>query len=272
MTIYRQQDKDLSQSDNVEASPPPRSKVYFNSGVFETPWHKHEQHQLIYAQSGVIHIQTELKQFLLPAHHGLWIPAGIGHRLHSSTTTLKVWSMYFEPETSDPRDLAGIRVFPMPPLAHEMMMFSHRWLGESGTNALKESYFQTIRLLVFDWCKASLYLELPLPKDPLITDVTGFVLDHLDQPLRLNDVADRFGVSGRTLIRHFQADLGMTFGRYVQVARMAKAAELLTHPAAMVTEVALAVGYRSPSSFSQAFQLLLGQTPSEYLQGKRRLA
>ena len=170
MTIYRQPDNYLSQSDKLEASPPPSSHVYFNEGVFETPWHKHVQHQLIYAESGVIHIQTELKQFLLPAHHGLWIPADQAHSLHSSTTTLKVCSIYFEPQVSDGANLQEIRIFPMPPLAHEMMRYSQRWIRNRQVDDLKESFFKTMRLLVLDWSHVSLSLELPLSKEPLVAD------------------------------------------------------------------------------------------------------
>ncbi|MEM8863494.1 MAG: helix-turn-helix transcriptional regulator, partial [Chloroflexota bacterium] len=240
-------------------------------GVFEVGWHKHLCHQLIYAESGVIHIRTENKQLLLPAHHGVWIPAECAHSLYSSSSALKICSVYFQPKQDDGYFLQAVRVFPLSTLAHEMLVYSHRWLKVGGADPLKTSFFQTLRLLVNEWCEQSLSLELPLPQEPMMIKVTEFILDRLDQSLNLDRISNQFNVSKRTLMRYFQSDLGMTFGRYVQVARIARAAELLTHPAATVTDVALAAGYRSPSSFTQAFQLLVGQTPSGYLRGRKGL-
>lgn len=244
--------------------------THFHEGVFDTTWHNHKAHQLLYAERGVVHFRTEKRTFLLPANHGVWIPAGYAHSVHSAAPTLRYWGLYFPVHEPEDQVLLRMGIFPISPLAHEMIVFTKQWLQTGTSPALKISFFETIRLLAKEWCQETVSLELPISKDPLLAKVTDYILTHLDQPLQLNAIANQFGVSGRTLIRYFQKYLGMAFGRYLQVARIAKAAELLTQPSISVTEVAFAVGYRSPSSFTQAFQQLIGQTPYEYLSGNKR--
>jgi AraC family transcriptional regulator len=45
---------------------------------------------------------------------------------------------------------------------------------------------------------------------------------------------------------------------------MARARELLANSRLTITEIALAVGYQTPSSFAQAFRGTLGITPTGY--------
>ena len=151
-----------------------------------------------------------------------------------------------------------------------MIAFAGYWIEKDRLRELKISFFETIRLLAKEWCQEALSLELPIPTDPLMQGVTDYILSNLGSGLNLTILSERFGISQRTLIRYFQKQLGMTFSVYLQVARIAKAAELLTQPTASVTDVAYAVGYRSLSSFIQAFQKLVGQTPFEYMSGKKK--
>lgn len=246
------------------------STIKLFEGFVETSWHNHNTHQLLYAEKGVLRFRTENQAFLLPANHGVWIPAKRAHSVDSATPALKLWAIYLRALEPEDERLTQLRVFPISPLAHEMIVFAGHWIKTDGMHELKSSYFETIRLLAKEWCKEPLSLELPISSDPLMQDVTSFILNNLGARLNLAALADRFGISQRTLIRYFQKHLGMTFGVYLQAARVAKAAELLIQPSSSVTEVAYAVGYRSLSSFIQAFQKLVGQTPFEYMSGKKK--
>jgi transcriptional regulator GlxA family with amidase domain len=97
-----------------------------------------------------------------------------------------------------------------------------------------------------------------------------YISENLTSPLQLDTVAHRHGFSGRTLLRLFKDQLGMTFGAYLRLARIIRAIELLTHPTASVTEVAYEVGYKSLSSFSRVFQQHTGLQPQQYLRNSRR--
>jgi len=79
---------------------------------------------------------------------------------------------------------------------------------------------------------------------------------------RIPAARGRPGISTRTLERVF-ADIDLSFARWRQRRRILHALRLLAGDAP-VTQVALAVGYQSPSAFIAAFKRELGVTPGEY--------
>ncbi len=68
-------------------------------------------------------------------------------------------------------------------------------------------------------------------------------------------------------MRAFSAEVGMTFGRWRQQARLFAAIEMLVEGKS-VTEAAVSVGYDSVSAFIQMFRTMLGTTPQAYFQRK----
>ena len=242
--------------------------MYVNEGVLDTGWHQHEEHQLIYAENGVLYVHTHQSQFLLPAYHGAWIPAHFAHKLVSPSDRTRLWILYFQPRQEDAAFLQTVRIFGLSSLAREMLRYTERWSknGENvaKSNPLAQSFYETIRLLAEEWCSKPLSLTLPHTTDKLLVNVTRYVLKNMGERLHVEHVAHMHGVSGRTLMRLFHSQLGMTFGAYLRTARIVKAVELLTSPSVSVLEVAFTVGYKSPSSFSQAFRRLTGMSPQEY--------
>lgn len=249
----------------IEPIRKPAFTVYSQAGSFQIPWHQHSQHQLIYAEGGVVHIRTTARAFLLPAKHGAWIPANCRHTLQSTTPALQLWSLYFCQREPEPETLRQLQVFFISTLAREMIVFTTRWSIDRAADETERNFYETMRLLLVEWCSQPLPLVLPIADDPLLREVTAHIQGNLANSPKLATIAPQYGLSSRTLMRLFRRDLGMTFGEYVRIARMAKAIELLTQPSASVTDVAYAVGYSSLSSFSQTFQQLMGITPSAYL-------
>jgi AraC-like DNA-binding protein len=85
--------------------------------------------------------------------------------------------------------------------------------------------------------------------------------DPADTP-RIHDLAAALGVSDRTLERAFAADAGMSLGEWRQRSRISRAIGLLAGGLA-VKDVALEVGYESPSAFVAAFKKYVGKTPGK---------
>jgi len=63
----------------------------------------------------------------------------------------------------------------------------------------------------------------------------------------------------------------MSFIQYFTIRRILKAIELLLEKKIPVSEVSQAVGYSSTTTFSNTFFKVLGQRPSDYLNGKEIL-
>jgi AraC-like DNA-binding protein len=73
-------------------------------------------------------------------------------------------------------------------------------------------------------------------------------------------------------IRSFKKAFGETPHQYLLRRRMERAKELLRNTPLSVTEVSLAVGFRSLGSFSTAFRQLVGESPSVYAHHRRAAA
>ena len=84
------------------------------------------------------------------------------------------------------------------------------------------------------------------------------------EPLDVPALAQAAFASEAHFIRSFHAAFGETPHRYLQRRRVERAQALLRETDDTVTEISLAVGFRSPGSFSTAFRTLVGTPPSEY--------
>lgn len=86
---------------------------------------------------------------------------------------------------------------------------------------------------------------------------------HLDEPLRLEDLAEVAHFSPCHFHRIFRGLVGETLGDYIRRRRLAEAARGLRNGAS-VLEVALGTGYESPESFARAFKAVFGVVPSRF--------
>ena len=83
---------------------------------------------------------------------------------------------------------------------------------------------------------------------------------NLDQPNRLDDLAQRNNLGVRTMTAGFRATFGESIGEYLLRRRMEVAASALEHGAS-VHEAAYLIGY-TPNAFSKAFKVYFDVNPS----------
>jgi AraC-like DNA-binding protein len=106
-------------------------------------------------------------------------------------------------------------------------------------------------------------LFIPTLKSPLALRVAkALASDPADTP-RIRDLAVELRVSARTLERAFAADALMSLGEWRQRSRMCRAIALLAAGGA-VKDVALEVGYSTPSAFVAVFKQYAGATPGKF--------
>jgi AraC-like DNA-binding protein len=89
------------------------------------------------------------------------------------------------------------------------------------------------------------------------------VADNPSAALGSAAVARRFGLGLRTLERLFDAETGMTFGRWRREARFLHGLRSLAQ-GVPVTRVSAETGYRSASAFVAAFKARFRTTPGRY--------
>lgn len=93
---------------------------------------------------------------------------------------------------------------------------------------------------------------------------------YLNRQLRLVDVARRLDVDIQTLSKSLNSVLGTNFNTYVNRWRVDHARKRLDraeHERITIGAISEASGFASRSSFYQAFKMVLGKTPSEYVKG-----
>ena len=104
-------------------------------------------------------------------------------------------------------------------------------------------------------------LHLPEPREASLLALCRHIQATLAQPT-LEQASAHLSVSGRTLSRRFQRETGLHFSDWVRRARLLAALNALA-TGRSVLEVALDLGYDSPSAFSAMFRRL-GVAPSDY--------
>lgn len=99
--------------------------------------------------------------------------------------------------------------------------------------------------------------------DPRLNRAIARMEAHLEAPLSIQALANELGLGWRGLERLFERYLACSPQRFYQERRLAHAYRLLLETRHPVTQVALACGFASASSFTRAFRHHHGMTPSQ---------
>ncbi len=102
------------------------------------------------------------------------------------------------------------------------------------------------------------------PLHAKISEITRYINDNFQQPLRLTDLSDTFYISPHYLSRMFKEVTGFAFSDYVTLTRIKEAQRLLRETERSVSDIAEAVGYDNFSHFGKTFKRLTRQSPREY--------
>jgi len=106
--------------------------------------------------------------------------------------------------------------------------------------------------------------------DAEILEVQTWLEEHYQEPVMIEAVAQRFGMSSRNFIRRFKKATGDTPLSYLQALRLEAAKKLLEETNLPVEEVTSRVGYEDISSFTRLFCRRTGLPPRQYRQKFQR--
>lgn len=101
-------------------------------------------------------------------------------------------------------------------------------------------------------------------RDDTLSGVLAWVLDRLDQPLTVPDLARQAAMSTRTLTRQFHAVTGMSPLRWLLTQRVHRAQELLETTGDSIEMVAARTGMGTAATLRRHFHRLLGVPPETY--------
>lgn len=106
--------------------------------------------------------------------------------------------------------------------------------------------------------------EPPAADGASLAPLLEWIQTHLHEPLSLDDLARRAGLSVRTLSRRFRDQTGNSPLKWLLRARVRQAQSLLETTNASVEQIATRVGFGSATSLRDHFQRLVSTTPQSY--------
>lgn len=96
------------------------------------------------------------------------------------------------------------------------------------------------------------------------SDLIPWMLAHLHQPLRVEDLAAKAGMSARNFTRVFTARTGYSPAAYIERVRVEAACRRLAESSKGTKEIATECGFRDADTMRKAFHRVLHTTPQLY--------
>jgi transcriptional regulator GlxA family with amidase domain len=97
-----------------------------------------------------------------------------------------------------------------------------------------------------------------------LADVAAWIINHLDEDLAVERLAEKANVCPRHFSRLFRDSFGSSPADFVEKLRLGEARQLLGERGGRIESVAAAVGFASADSFRRAFERRFGLTPTVY--------
>jgi transcriptional regulator GlxA family with amidase domain len=111
------------------------------------------------------------------------------------------------------------------------------------------------------------YAVLPLTTshtDDAVRKVEQWLQRRYSEDFRMDEVADRFGMTSRTFERRFRAAIGQSPIAYLQKVRISAARRMLEDGKRSIQQVSSAVGYDDVAFFRGLFKRQIGVSPAAY--------
>ncbi|EOQ35949.1 AraC family transcriptional regulator [Butyricicoccus pullicaecorum] len=102
------------------------------------------------------------------------------------------------------------------------------------------------------------------PDQDLIAQAIRYILDHLFEPLSVEDVASAVSLSASHFSRLFKARTGYSPHEYIVLRRIDEAKSLLHTTSLSVKQIAFRVGYHSEVNFISSFTAKTGMSPAVF--------
>lgn len=252
----------------VESDVPVLAFAFTRRGAEDwAPEHSHARGQLFALTRGLLVVEAGNERWMFPSQRCAWIPPNWVHAGRSVGGASGAM-VYLSAE--------ACRGLPKKPcmFSSSELLFSvvDRVLTWNPREPVDATHKHLIAVLRDEIRKPERQpLRLPIPTDARLARVAHALLDDVADERTLDEWARYAGMSRRALMRAFSDQVGMTFGRWRQQARLFAALELLAQNKS-VTDAAIAVGYDSVSAFIEMFRTMLGSTPQVYFRSKRARA
>ncbi|MFF3290460.1 AraC family transcriptional regulator [Streptomyces sp. NPDC003023] len=219
--------------------------------------HRHDDHQIVYAATGVLAVTTDAGVWIAPANRAIWVPASTVHA-HRAHGRLELHTVGL-PAADGPPGFDTPAVLSVGPLLRELIIASTRPPLDDTPERRR------LRAVLLDQLRVASRQphHLPAPSDSRLAKVCDVLRRDPADDRTLAELSTEAGASERTLTRLFRSDLGMTFPQWRTQLRLHHALVWLAEDMP-VTAVAHRCGWSSTSAFIDVFRRAFGRTPGAH--------
>jgi AraC-like DNA-binding protein len=225
--------------------------------------HAHSWWQFSFAREGLMHVQTKAMTVTLPPQYGVWVPPDCAH-MQLASGKMKLESLFIKDAAITMRDRSlrvvmvddFVRAFIHHGCTHIPALYDES--GAQGRQvAVLLDLVQSLPDAPFN------LLNLLFPKEPRLLAVCLAIQSAPDLPHTCDDAAALARMSSRSFSRHFLKETGLPYHMWRQRMRLICSLKML-RSGMSVTNVALDIGYATPSAFIYAFGQLFGTSPKQF--------
>lgn len=195
-----------------------------------TPRHQHPNAQLIHAVQGVMVVETDYGQWVVPPTRGLWIPGGVDHRIRMvGEVMMRTAFINANAALNISADQGALPqqcvVLKISALLRELIIA----VIDVPIPYAEDSRASRLARLVLDEIQQMrvLPLHLPMPSDRRLLEICSAINATPDDNTTATEWARRLHVDPKTIQRLFVRETGMTFGQWRTQARLLLALERL---------------------------------------------
>ena len=239
------------------------SDVFMNFEAFlsntETRIHSHPWGQVQLISGGILEMKAQGTRFLAPPHLAIWVPAGVMHTSYNRKP-LSYCSLNIAERLTKcfPSCTSLIKITPI--ASSIINDFRCRNISIAQTEQDK----RLVQVLLDQLAtQDTQHHFLPSSDNKYLVTILAEVEENPLDNRSLAQWAEKVHTTERTLARHCQSELGMSFTEWRLRVRYLYSMELLRNGHS-VKEVALTLGYNQASPFIAMFKKYAGQTPEQY--------
>ncbi|WP_409524468.1 helix-turn-helix domain-containing protein [Nitrincola sp. MINF-07-Sa-05] len=226
--------------------------------------HSHDELQIVYANSGSMHVRTQGQASIVNPLRAVIIPPGLEHEIHMSGQT-EMASLYVGDLEHSPL-LDGVCSVMVSPMIKQLLLTAIDRSAQPSFSPARNVHLLGLLFEEMHNCQHNKDCRVPgisIPKDRRAALVCEKVLADPVAHASLDVLADQVGASSRTISRIFRRELGLTFSEWRQQVQINFAVNALQQ-GQPVSDIAFDLGYSSVSAFSYAFRKQTGHSPSAY--------
>lgn len=229
----------------------------------ELPMHVHKKGQLVVASRGSVMCRAPDGLWIVPPQGAVWIPGGVQHS-NCVSSFGKIYCVFIDPRAMKlPSECCTFTISPLVrELIDRLAAFPPLYPVGGPTSRLAQVLLD--ELVQMD----SEQMYLPISRDIRLQQLAAALLRDPGDRSTLDEWAERYAMSERTLARLIQKQTGLTFGRWRQRLHILVALQRLSAGISVQT-VSQDLGYETPSAFITMFKKALGKSPRRYLADRK---